>query len=87
MRSKVKSGQFEVKVQIVPTDGKSTTKSTTIPATGASLREVLKALNIDPKNKNITVNGTAADLDRHVTPEDVVKANAVVQVTERPAGS
>lgn len=86
---KAKDGKFEVTVQIVPTDGRSSKKSATIPATGASLREVLKSLDIDTKNKNITVNGKPADLDRHITPDDVVKAkdNPPVQVSERPAAS
>ncbi len=83
-----KTQGFTVKIQVVPNDGKPQTKTATVSPSGASLKEVLASAGIDTKNKNITVNGKPADLDRHITSSDVVEAKAhQVQVTERPAGS
>lgn len=89
MAGRTRSKKIECRVQVVPSDGRSHTRSVEVAATGASLREVLKALDIDVNNKNFTVNGRPANLDRHVTQEDVVEARdkPVVQVTERPASS
>lgn len=83
-----KTQGLTIKVQVVPNDGKPQMRTATVAPSGASLKEVLAAAGVDTKNKNVTVNGKPADLNRHIGPSDVVAASAqTVQVTERPAGS
>ena len=86
-----KQSKLKVRVQVIPTDGKPVTHNAELAATGASVKEVLSKLGIDPDKKSITMNGAPANLDTHVGPDDVLAARdagrAPVTVSERPRGS
>ena len=70
----VKKGSLRITVIVVPSEGKSRKQDVEVAASGASLREVLKAAGIDPAKKDFSVNGEPATLDTHVSKEDFVEA-------------
>lgn len=79
--------KLKIQVEMIPTSGKTVKKTIKVSATGASVGDILKTAGFDPKNKDFTVNGKSANLDTHVTEQDVVKAKTSVRVSERPQGS
>jgi len=80
------SAKVKVNVKVVPTQGKTTTTTIEVKATGTTLKDVLKAAKISPKNKDLLVNGKPASLDTCVEAGDKVSA-VQVEVSERPQGS
>ncbi|MDO8584874.1 MAG: hypothetical protein Q7R85_01995 [bacterium] len=80
---------MKIKVKVVPTQGKSTTKDVEVEESGASVAEVCEAAGIDVKNMDLTMNGKPAKLTTHVGPKDALEAKdkPVVAVSERPRGS
>ncbi len=82
---------MQVRVTIVPTQGKPVEQTIDVAASGASVEEICKAGGIDPTNKDLTINGQPAQLNSHVGQNDVLHAKergkATVAVSERPRGS
>lgn len=70
-------------VTIVPVSGKPQTKEIDLP--DASLGQALASAGIETKDRDITVNGAPADLDKPLAPGSKVELK--VQVAERPRGS
>ena len=62
-----------------------------IPATGATVQAIAEAAGLDTKDKDFSVNGQPAGLDRHIGPADVQAAKekgaAVLSISARPVGS
>ncbi len=84
------AGTLKVSITVVPTQGRTTTKTVEVKKTGAKLGEVLKAAGISAENKDILLNGQPASLDVCVEQGDQVDARArqaKVEVAERPRGS
>lgn len=79
---------MKVKIKIVGTEGQRQ-ETVDVDATGASVEEVCRRAGIDPKDKDLTVNGKAAQLDTHVGKDDVLGAQnrPAVTVSARPQGS
>lgn len=76
------------KVQVAGGGSKAQTRSATVAAGGATVGEILKEAGVDTRNKNITVNGKPADLDRRLDASDIVGDQPhTIKVTERPASS
>lgn len=82
---------LEISVSVVPTHGEAVNKKIKVAPSGASVAEICKAAGIDTENKDLTVNGKPADLQTHVTQDDVLQAKergqSVVTTSERPRGS
>ena len=84
------SGKLKVSITVVPTQGRTTTKTVEVKQTGAKLGDVLKAAGISADNKDVLLNGKPASLDAYVEQGDQVDARmreAKVEVSERPRGS
>ncbi len=85
---KNKGQKIKVEVTVVPTEGKPSTKSVEVEASGASVEQVLKSAGVSADRKDLLVNNQPATLATHVGPKDVVDAKEVkVQAAERPQGS
>ena len=69
----------KIKVKVVPAQGK--TKTVTLEATGAPLRDVLMKGGYDASNFEVKKNGKSADLSSYVSDGDEVS------LTERVKGS
>ncbi len=91
-RKKKEEAGLTVKVEVVGTSATAATKTAKLPKSGAALSEILEAVGVSGKNKDLTVNGKPATLQTHVGAKDSVSVQAKakevkVQVSERPAGS
>lgn len=71
---------FSVKLQIVPLSGEPETRTVKVKAS-ATLEEVLKAGNVDPKKKKFLVDGEPAELGARIT------ASSSISVSEQVQGS
>ncbi len=85
------AAKLKIRVSVVPTHGKTVKQTVEVAPSGASVKEICAAGNIDTRNKDLTVNGRPAQLDTHVGPNDTLEAaergKPVVAVSERPQGS
>lgn len=89
-RKTPKDGTISVSLTVDPTSGNPDTKEVTVPMSGATLREVLKAAGIKTEGKDLFLNDKPAGLDDHVTDGQKVNARSKqpeVRVAERPRGS
>jgi hypothetical protein len=76
------------KVLVAGGGSKAQTRTANVAAGGATVGEILKEAGVDTTNKNITVNGTPADLAQRLGADDIVEGQAhTIKVTERPASS
>lgn len=79
-----------VTINIIPASGETQTREYTIPAGGATVADALKALDVSPEKKNISI-GRPAEAGSNLADGDIVtvqlKAGQQVTVTERPRGS
>lgn len=75
-------------VEVVPAEGKPTSKEVEIPATGTSVGEALKAAGISHENMQLSINGRPVTLDHHIKPNQRLKAEKrKIVATERTSGS
>ncbi len=78
-----KQSTMTVMLSQVPLKGKTATSQVEVPMTATTVGEMAKTLQLDLKNRTVSVNGVPA------TAATIVAANAKVEirVTERPQGS
>ncbi len=81
---------MKLKIDIVGHDSKRTEVLDVAPG-GAKFKEILDTLDIDAKNKDLSVLGKPATLETMVTPADVLAAKdkgvSVLSISARPQGS
>lgn len=76
MGKKSSASKMTVTVQIVPVDGRPESKTVQVSASGAKLKDVLKAAGVSAKNKDLFVGGEPAKLDTFVGDNGKVSVRA-----------